>query len=316
MKELLEAGVHFGHQTRRWNPKMKEYIFGERNGIHIIDLQKTLKMFRDASRYVSELSGQGKVVLFVGTKRQAQGAVAEEARRCGMFFVNHRWLGGTLTNWATLQKSIKRLKTLKAMIEDGRMAQLSKKEAARLERELKHLNQNLEGVENMTALPDCMFVVDSHAEAIAVREARRMGVPVVGIVDTNCDPEQVNWVIPGNDDALRAIRLFTSKISDAVIEGRTAYEQTQIAEEKVGERGPGEEAVEYVDTSAYESYEKQEGDFVEPGQEGAEAVVDAASDEPPVEPPAPNGAPAAAPAAPDAATVAAAAPEKTPELTS
>jgi len=316
MKELLEAGVHFGHQTRRWNPKMKEYIFGERNGIHIIDLQKTLKMFRDASRYVSELSGQGKVVLFVGTKRQAQGAVAEEARRCGMFFVNHRWLGGTLTNWATLQKSIKRLKTLKAMIEDGRMAQLSKKEAARLERELKHLNQNLEGVENMTALPDCMFVVDSHAEAIAVREARRMGVPVVGIVDTNCDPEQVNWVIPGNDDALRAIRLFTSKISDAVIEGRTAYEQTQIAEEKVGERGPGEEAVEYVDTSAYESYEKQEGDFVEPGQEGAEAVVDAASDEPPVEPPAPNGAPAAAPAAPDAATVAVAAPEKTPELTS
>ena len=316
MKELLEAGVHFGHQTRRWNPKMKEYIFGERNGIHIIDLQKTLKMFRDASRFVSELSGQGKVVLFVGTKRQAQGAVAEEARRCGMFFVNHRWLGGTLTNWATLQKSIKRLKTLKAMIEDGRMAQLSKKEAARLERELKHLNQNLEGVENMTALPDCMFVVDSHAEAIAVREARRMGVPVVGIVDTNCDPEQVNWVIPGNDDALRAIRLFTSKISDAVIEGRTAYEQTQIAEEKVGERGPGEDAVEYVDTSAYESYEKQEGDFVEPGQEGAEAVVDAASDEPPVEPPAPNGAPAAAPAAPDAATVAAAAPEKTPELTS
>jgi small subunit ribosomal protein S2 len=202
------------------------------------------------------------------------------------------------------------------MIEDGRMAQLSKKEAARLERELKHLNQNLEGVENMTALPDCMFVVDSHAEAIAVREARRMGVPVVGIVDTNCDPEQVNWVIPGNDDALRAIRLFTSKISDAVIEGRTAYEQTQIAEEKVGERGPGEDAVEYVDTSAYESYEKQEGDFVEPGQEGAEVVVDAAPDEAPVEPPAPNGAPAAAPAASDSATAAAAAPEKTPELTS
>ena len=312
MKELLEAGVHFGHQTRRWNPKMKEYIFGERNGIHIIDLQKTLKMFRDASRYVSELSGQGKVVLFVGTKRQAQGAVAEEARRCGMFFVNHRWLGGTLTNWATLQKSIKRLKTLKAMIEDGRMAQLSKKEAARLERELKHLNQNLEGVENMTALPDCMFVVDSHAEAIAVREARRMGVPVVGIVDTNCDPEQVNWVIPGNDDALRAIRLFTSKISDAVIEGRTAYEQTQIAEEKVGERGPGEEAVEYVDTSAYESYEKQEGDFAEPGQEGADAATDVAAE------PAADAAgetPAAPPAAPEAAAVAAA-PEKTPELKS
>ena len=312
MKELLEAGVHFGHQTRRWNPKMKEYIFGERNGIHIIDLQKTLKMFRDASRFVGELSGQGKVILFVGTKRQAQGAIAEEARRCGMFFVNHRWLGGTLTNWATLQKSIKRLKTLKAMIEDGRMAQLSKKEAARLERELKHLNQNLEGVENMTALPDAMFVVDSHAEAIAVREARRMGVPVVGIVDTNCDPEQVNWVIPGNDDALRAIRLFTSKISDAVVEGRTAYEQTQFAEEKAAGAGAVDgEAVEYVDTSAYESYEKQEGDFVEPGQEGAEPAAEAAADatdDTQVAPP--PAAPAAEPAA------AAAVPEQTPELKS
>src|ERR1700729_1441892 len=179
MKELLEAGVHFGHQTRRWNPKMKEYIFGERNGIHIIDLQKTLKMFRDAARYVAEQAGQGKNVLFLGTKRQAQEAIAEEANRCGMFYVNHRWLGGTLTNWATLQKSIKRLKLLKGMVEDGRMAQLSKKEAARLERELKHLNQNLEGVENMTTQPDAMFVVDSHTEMIAVRESRRMGVPGV-----------------------------------------------------------------------------------------------------------------------------------------
>jgi small subunit ribosomal protein S2 len=267
MKELLEAGVHFGHQTRRWEPKMKEYIFGERNGIHIIDLQKTLKMFRDASRYVSELSGAGKTILFVGTKRQAQEAIAEEARRCGMYYVNHRWLGGTLTNWATLQKSIKRLKTLKAMIEDGRMAQLSKKESARLERELKHLLQNLEGVESMATLPDAMFVIDSHAEAIAVREARRMGVPVVAIVDTNCDPEQVDWVIPGNDDALRAIRLFTSKIADAVVEGRQAFEQTQIAEQKVAEGAPADgENAEYVDTSAYESYEKQEGDFVEAAQ--------------------------------------------------
>jgi small subunit ribosomal protein S2 len=255
MKELLEAGVHFGHQTRRWNPKMKEYIFGERNGIHIIDLQKTLKMFRDASRFVSELAGQGRVVLFVGTKRQAQEAIAEEGRRCGMFFVNHRWLGGTLTNWATLQKSIKRLKTLKAMIEDGRMAQLSKKEAARLERELKHLHQNLEGVENMSTPPDAMFVVDSHTEQIAVREARRMGVPVVAVVDTNSDPDQVDWVIPGNDDALRA---------DAVIEGRAAFEQTQLAGQKAeSPEGAEGENVEYVDTSAYESYEKQEGDFVE-----------------------------------------------------
>jgi small subunit ribosomal protein S2 len=264
MKELLEAGVHFGHQTRRWNPKMKEYIFGERNGIHIIDLQKTLKMFRDASRFVSELAGQGRVVLFVGTKRQAQEAIAEEGRRCGMFYVNHRWLGGTLTNWATLQKSIKRLKTLKAMIEDGRMAQLSKKEAARLERELKHLQQNLEGVENMSTPPDAMFVVDSHTEQIAVREARRMGVPVVAVVDTNSDPDQVDWVIPGNDDALRAIRLFTTKIADAVVEGRAAFEQTQLADQKVeAAEGADAENVEYVDTSAYEAYEKQEGDFVE-----------------------------------------------------
>jgi len=271
MKELLEAGVHFGHQTRRWNPKMKEYIFGERNGIHIIDLQKTLKMFREAAKFISELAGQGKTVLFVGTKRQAQEAVAEEAQRCAMFYVNHRWLGGTLTNWATLQKSIKRLKTLKAMVEDGRMAQLSKKEAARLERELKHLQQNLEGVENMTALPEAMFVVDSHAEEIAVREARRMGVPVVSIVDTNCDPDVVDYVIPGNDDALRAIRLFTSKIADAVLEGRQAFEQTQVAEQKAAEGGEvPTEVVEYVDTSAYEAYEKQEGDFVD----GAEPVAD------------------------------------------
>src|SRR5246127_5224633 len=175
MKELRESGVHFGHHPRRWNPKMKEYIFGERNGIHIIDLQKTLKLFREAAKFVSEQSGNGKTILFLGTKRQAQESVAEEANRCGMFYVNHRWLGGTLTNWSTLQKSIKRLKTLKAMIEDGRMAQLSKKEAARLERELKHLHQNLEGVENMSTPPDAMFVVDSHTEQIAVREERRMG---------------------------------------------------------------------------------------------------------------------------------------------
>jgi small subunit ribosomal protein S2 len=270
MKELLEAGVHFGHQTRRWNPKMKEYIFGERNGIHIIDLQKTLKLFREAARYVADLTGQGKSILFLGTKRQAQGAIAEEAQRCAMFYVNHRWLGGTLTNWATLQKSIKRLKLLKAMVEDGRMAALPKKEASRLDRELKHLQQNFSGVENMTNLPDAMFVIDPNAEVIAVREARRMGVPVVAIVDTNCDPDLVNWVIPGNDDALRAIRLFTSKISDAVTVGRQAFEQTQLADQKAVEETEGAESVEYPDTSAYEQYEKQEGDFVE--QEPAEVL--------------------------------------------
>jgi small subunit ribosomal protein S2 len=263
MKELLEAGVHFGHQTRRWNPRMKEYIFGERNGIHIIDLQKTLKMFREAARYVSEQTARGRGVLFLGTKRQAQEAIKEEAERCGMFYVNHRWLGGTLTNWVTLQKSIKRLKLLKAMVEDGRMAQFSKKEAARLDRELKHLQQNFSGVENMATPPDIMFVIDPNAEVIAVREARRMGIPVVAIVDTNCDPSLVDWVIPGNDDALRAIRLFTSKISDAVLSGRQSFEQTQIADQKAADGSGGEEGVDYVDTSAYEKYEKQEGDFVE-----------------------------------------------------
>ena len=263
MKELLEAGVHFGHQTRRWSPKMKEYIFGERNGIHIIDLQKTLKMFREAARYVSEQAAQGKSVLFVGTKRQAQEAIAEEATRCSMYYVNHRWLGGTLTNWVTLQKSIKRLKLLKSMAEDGRLAQFSKKEGARLDRELKHLQQNFAGVENMATLPDVMFVIDPSAEVIAVREARRMGIPVVAIVDTNCDPNLVDWVIPGNDDALRAIRLFTSKISDAVLSGRQSYEQTQLADQKASAGEGGEAGVEYVDTSAYEEYEKQEGDFVE-----------------------------------------------------
>lgn len=279
MKELLEAGVHFGHQTRRWNPKMKEYIFGERNGIHIIDLQKTLKMFREASRQVSDHAARGKSILFLGTKRQAQEAIAEEAKRCGMFFVNHRWLGGTLTNWATLQKSIKRMKLLKAMVEDGRVTTLPKKEAARHDRELKHLNQNFEGVENMTALPDLMFVIDPNAEVNAVKEARRMGVPVVAIVDTNCDPDLVDWVIPGNDDALRAIRLFTSKVADAVLAGRQQYEQTQIAEQKAAEGAEGgEEGVEYVDTSAYEQYEKQEGDFVE-----GEPVVEASAEETPAE---------------------------------
>ena len=282
MKELLEAGVHFGHQTRRWNPKMKEYIFGERNGIHIVDLQKTLKMFREAARFVTELTAQGKTILFLGTKRQAQEAVGEEAKRCGMYFVNHRWLGGTLTNHATLQKSIKRLKELQAMKEDGRMTLLSKKEAARLDRELKHLFQNMEGVADMTNLPDAMFVIDCNAEQIAVREARRMGIPVVSIVDTNSDPDLVDWVIPGNDDALRAIRLFTTKIADAVVEGRGQYGQTQVAEEKAAADEAADvptDSVEYVDTSAYESYEKPEGDFVEGDQVVEPAVAEPAPEE-------------------------------------
>jgi small subunit ribosomal protein S2 len=235
MKELLEAGVHFGHQTKRWNPKMKEYIFGERNGIYIIDLQKTLKLFKDAMRYVGEMAAQGKTVLFVGTKRQAQEAIAEEATRAGQYYVNQRWLGGLLTNMATVQKSIKRLKELDAMATEGNWEGRAKKEVVRLERERKHLNLNLAGIKDMNGLPDLLFVVDSNKEAIAVEEARKLGIPVVAVVDTNCDPHKVDHVIPGNDDALRAIRLFTTKIADAVVEGRQlASEQDFTAEKIVG----------------------------------------------------------------------------------
>ena len=230
MKELLEAGVHFGHQTKRWNPKMKEYIFGERNGIYIIDLQKTLKMFKDASNFVRDMAAQGKTVLFVGTKRQAQDAIAEEAKRCGMFYINNRWLGGLLTNWVTVQKSVKRLKELDDMSTDGRYELLPKKEVIKLERERKHLEANLAGIKNMNRLPDVLFVIDSNNEAIAVKEARKLGIPVVAVVDTNCDPTEVDWVIPGNDDALRAIRLFTTKVSDSVVEGVNAITDKGVAE--------------------------------------------------------------------------------------
>jgi small subunit ribosomal protein S2 len=230
MKELLEAGVHFGHQTKRWDPRMKEYIFGERNGIYIIDLQKTLKMFKEASKYVTDLTASGKVILFVGTKRQAQDAIAEEATRCGMFYINQRWLGGLLTNWITVQKSVKRLQELDDMATDGRYDLLTKKEVIKLERERKHLQANLAGIKNMRRLPDALFIVDSNNEAIAVKEARKLGIPVVAVVDTNCDPTVVDHVIPGNDDALRAIRLFTSKISDSVIEGVQMANDKQHAE--------------------------------------------------------------------------------------
>jgi small subunit ribosomal protein S2 len=230
MKELLEAGVHFGHQTKRWDPRMKEYIFGERNGIYIIDLQKTLKMFKEASKFVTDLTATGKVILFVGTKRQAQDAIAEEATRCGMFYINQRWLGGLLTNWVTVQKSVKRLQELDDMATDGRYDLLTKKEVIKLERERKHLQANLAGIKNMRRLPDALFIVDSNNEAIAVKEARKLGIPVVAVVDTNCDPTVVDHVIPGNDDALRAIRLFTSKISDSVIEGVQMAGDKQYAE--------------------------------------------------------------------------------------
>ena len=230
MKELLEAGVHFGHQTKRWNPKMKEFIFGERNGIYIIDLQKTLKMFKDASKVVQEMAAGGRTILFVGTKRQAQDAIAEEAQRCSMFYVNQRWLGGLLTNWVTVQKSVKRLKELDEMAVDGRYELLPKKEVIKLERERKHLQANLAGIKNMTRLPDAIFVIDSNKEQIAVREARKLGIPVIAVVDTNCDPSEVDYVIPGNDDALRAIRLFASKVAESILEGVQAATDKQAVE--------------------------------------------------------------------------------------
>ena len=222
MKELLEAGVHFGHQVRRWNPKMKEYIFGERNGIYIIDLQKTQRMFRDAIAFVTNAIAEdrGKTVLFVGTKRQAQDAVREEAERCSQYYVNQRWLGGLLTNFQTVQKSIKRLKDLEAMQTDGRYEKLTKKERIKLDREREGLNKNLSGIKSMARLPDMVFIIDVRKEEIAVAEANRLGIPIVAVVDTNCSPEGIDYVIPGNDDALRAVRLFASRISDAILEGQ------------------------------------------------------------------------------------------------
>jgi small subunit ribosomal protein S2 len=253
MKELLEAGVHFGHQTKRWNPKMKEYIFGERNGIYIVDLQKTLKLFKDAMRYVGEMAAQGKTVLFVGTKRQAQEAIAEEATRCSQYYVNQRWLGGLLTNIVTVQRSIKRLKDLDSMSTDNAYEGRAKKEVGRLERERKHLQQNLAGIKDMNGLPDLLFVIDSNKEAIAVKEARKLGIPVVAVVDTNCDPDEVDYVIPGNDDALRAIRLFTTKIADAVVEARALATEQDFAAEKIVSDDEGaaehtpEEYTQYLD---------------------------------------------------------------------
>ncbi|MBI4853672.1 MAG: 30S ribosomal protein S2 [Acidobacteria bacterium] len=220
MKELLEAGVHFGHQVRRWNPKMKDYIFGERNGIYIIDLQKTQRLFKEAVKFVTQAASEGKTFLLVGTKRQAQEAIAEEALRCEQYYVNQRWLGGLLTNFQTIQRSIRRLKDLESMETDGRFDALPKKEVIQLKRERDALEKNLAGIKNMAKLPDVIFIIDSKKEEIAVREANRLGIPIVAIVDTNCDPDGIDYVIPGNDDALRAVRLFTSKIADSVIEGR------------------------------------------------------------------------------------------------
>ena len=236
MKELLEAGVHFGHQTKRWNPKMKKYLFGERNGIYIIDLQKTMSKFQQAYDFVRQVAALGKEVLFVGTKKQAAESIAEESKRCGMFFVNRRWMGGMLTNFQTIRKSINRLQQLEVMREDGTFEKLTKKEVLKLEREMAKLEFSLSGIKEMTGLPGAVFIIDPRKEGIAVQEARRLNIPVVAVVDTNCDPDEIDYPIPGNDDAIRSIRLMTSKIADAVLEGRGIGKEGEM-EEAAGE-GP------------------------------------------------------------------------------
>jgi small subunit ribosomal protein S2 len=241
MKDLLEAGVHFGHQTRRWNPKMKEFIFGERNGIYIVDLQKTHRLLIDALQHVQDLAAQGRTILFVGTKRQAQETVAEEAQRCGMPFVTERWLGGLLTNFVTIRKSLDRLRDLEAMGTDGRHERLTKKEVAHLEKERFKLEKNLKGIKGMKSVPDAVFVIDTRKEAIAVAEARKLKIPVIGIVDTNCDPGEVDFVIPGNDDALRSIKLFAGRIADAVLAGR-GIRESRAADSAASAGGASEDA--------------------------------------------------------------------------
>jgi small subunit ribosomal protein S2 len=249
IKELLEAGVHFGHQVKRWHPKMKKYIFGEKNGIYIIDLQKTLKGLEDAYNFIKDTTSTGVPVLFVGTKKQSQDAIQEEANRSESFFINQRWLGGMLTNFYTIKKSIEKLKKIEAMKEDNTLELLPKKEVASLEKERSKLDKNLLGIKDMPSLPGAVFIVDPKKERIAVAEARKLSIPIVAIVDTNCDPDEVDYVIPGNDDAIRAIKLITSKIAEAVIEGRETYSKTIVEE---AEKLKAEEKIKQEETEATE----------------------------------------------------------------
>jgi len=265
MKELLEAGVHFGHQAKRWNPKMKKYIFGERNGIHIIDLQKTLKLFKEAYEFVRQTASTGKDVLFVGTKKQAQDSIVEEAKRCGMYYVSNRWLGGMLTNFSTIRKSIDRLKKIERMSEDGTYDKLTKKEVSGLEKERTKLEKNLSGIKTMPDLPTIIFIIDPRKETITVQEAKKLGITVVAVVDSNCDPDDIDYAIPGNDDAIRAIRLMASKIADAVIEGRQAFvketgEEAPVAAEAVA--APPEAEDEEPETVEVEDAGMSNGDTV------------------------------------------------------
>ena len=291
MKELLEAGVHFGHQTRRWNPKMKPYIFGARNGIYIVDLQKTVRMFKDAYNFISETAAKGKSVLFVGTKKQARESIYEEANRAEMFYVHNRWLGGMLTNFQTIKQSIDRLNYLNTIENDGTIELFPKKERLKLGKERAKLDSNLGGIRSMNGLPGAIFVVDPKCEAIAIKEGRRLGIPIVAVVDTNCDPDDIDYVIPGNDDAIRAIRLMTSRIADACIDGRQRFLEKQQAEsdkatEEVGEEvpssadlKPGERKVisDGTDGPVVEIIRRSESEgAVEAAPEATEAAVEAA----------------------------------------
>jgi small subunit ribosomal protein S2 len=281
MKELLEAGVHFGHQVRRWNPKMKEYIFGERNGIYIIDLQKTQKLFRDALNYVtaSLTERPNQQVLFVGTKRQAQDAIKEEAERCGQFFINNRWLGGLLTNFQTVQLSVKKMRDIEAMKEDGRFDMLTKKERLQKDREYDGLMKNLGGIKEMKRLPDMLFIIDVRKEEIAVAEANRLGIPIVAVVDTNCSPEGIDVVVPGNDDALRAIRLFASRIADAIIEGKQIGTEGAIAvTEETENTGETESTTENTESATEYTAKETELTVAEPETEVAKEVAEPATE--------------------------------------
>jgi small subunit ribosomal protein S2 len=260
MKQLLEAGVHFGHQTRRWNPKMKPYLFGARNGIYIIDLQKTVRLFKKAYNFVQDTVAKGQSVLFVGTKKQAQDAIYEEASRCGQFYVNQRWLGGMLTNFSTIRKSVEKLNNIGGILESAEETNLTKKELSNLSRKYEKLNKNLAGIREMRKLPGAVFVVDPKNENIAVREARKLSIPIVAIVDSNCDPDEIDYVIPGNDDAIRAIRLFSSKMADACVEGRTIYEESLREEPEEVEATPAAPGTESVEAA-------QEASNTEPAAE-------------------------------------------------
>jgi small subunit ribosomal protein S2 len=270
MKELLEAGVHFGHQTRRWNPKMKRYIFGKRSGIYIIDLQKTLACYEEAADYVRELGRDGRRLLFVGTKRQAQDVVAEEARRCGQFFVTHRWLGGMLTNFVTIRQSVDRLRDIEGWLEDPEST-LTKKENLRLERERLKMSRNLDGIRDLSELPDAIFVVDPRREHIAVSEANKLGIPIIAIVDTNCDPELIDHIIPGNDDAIRTIRLFAAGIADAYIEGSQELAKTMAATEEAAK--VAEAAAEEAQSEEAQSEEAQPEQVASPETVSPETEV-------------------------------------------